>query len=592
MFFQRTLITLFLTFVSIFSTQVFSSSLNGYELLQYNYQSCKGVDEEIVYIEVNQNLYPNTNAFTLIEGSADIRDPAIEKLCISHSRKKIYMLFSAWENGICGAISWMNGAIRDQYSDCNSNFYRIDGTESLGTNLIGCLILACLPALGGLHDIEFKSNHFYEAVKHLDLTNYRSFDDLFKRIDKDIEKLVIEFSKLIGKSYNYYSYDLDNFERDARSFNYDVGKVRTLLNDIRRLSNRFSKSFKKYEKRFEEIKTSYDDLEEKSNALDAKKIRFVEYHKTGKADADERIRKERAERQRLAKEEKDRKEKKIKRDNLVIASKKILFNLGYEIDSIDTSFNLKAKTALVAFQKDYKLEPIINEPSEALLVELQRAFRNSPNPIDLSNYELIGSGSGFLVDNEGHVVTNVHVVDECSLVTVGKRIPANLEKADRTNDVAILKINNVENISPLSIAKKDIELGEEVFVAGFPINMLIENLNFTSGSISSEVGFGQNINQFQFTAPIQPGNSGGPIFNSYGGVVGIAIATASTKEFEELVGSNIQNINFGIKASTFKSLLDQTDVTFKEGNANWFSSQKNVASTAKTGTVLIQCWKD
>jgi len=591
MFYQKTVSILLLTFISISSTQVFSAWLNGYELLQYNYQKCNGVDEEIVYIEVNKNLYPNENAFMLIEGSADIRDPAIEKLCISHSRKKIYMLFSAWENNVCGAISWMNGAIRNLYSDCNSNFYRIDGTESLGTNLIGCLILACLPALGGMHDIEFKGNHFYVAIKHLDLTNYRSFDDLFKRIDRDIAKLVIEFSKLIGKSYNYYSYDLDNFERDARSFDYDLGKIRTQLNDIRRLSNKFSKSFKKYENRFNETKSSYDDLTEKSNALDLKKIRFVEYDKTGKADAEERIRQERAEKQRLAKEEKERKKKKSIRDNLVIASKKILFNLGYEIDSIDTSFNLKTKTALVAFQKDYKLEPIINEPTEELLVELQRAFRNSPNPIDLSNYELIGSGSGFLVDTKGHVVTNVHVVDECSLITVGKRIPANLEKADRTNDVAILKINNTENIAPLSIAKKDVELGEEVFVAGFPINMLIENLNFTSGSISSEVGFGQNINQFQFTAPIQPGNSGGPILNSYGGVVGIAVASASTKELEELVGSNIQNINFGIKASTFKSLLDQTDVTFKEGNANWFSSQKNVASAAKTGTVLIQCWE-
>ena len=96
-----------------------------------------------------------------------------------------------------------------------------------------------------MHDIEFKGNHFYVAIKHLDLTNYRSFDDLFKRIDRDIAKLVIEFSKLIGKSYNYYSYDLDNFERDARSFDYDLGKIRTQLNDIRRLSNKFSKSFKK-----------------------------------------------------------------------------------------------------------------------------------------------------------------------------------------------------------------------------------------------------------------------------------------------------------------------------------------------------------
>ena len=582
----------FIFIISLASTQVFSAYLNGYQLLEYNSQRCTGVDESVVFIAVDNNKYPSKSAFQLIEGSADITDPSIEKICISHSMKRIYMLFEAYSNNECGTVSFMNGGIRAKYSDCNSNFHSFDGGGTLGVTLVGCLLLACLPSLGGLHNVEFESNHFLAAIQHLDLINYRSFDDVFKKVKQQINSLVNEFSPLIGKSYNFYSYDLDNYDGDLRSFKYDLGKVSSQINDIRRLSNRFSKSFQKYENEFEEIKITFDDLEDKSKALDRKRLQFVDFHSTGKADSEERINKERAKKQRLAKEADKKKNKKIARDALVITAKKILFNLGYEVDELDNTFNLKAKSALIAFQKDFKLKPVSDEPTEELLVELQRAFRNSPNPIDLSNYELIGSGSGFMVDNEGHVVTNVHVIDECSLITVGKRIPANLEKADRANDVAILKINYIENTSPLSIAKNDAELGEEVFVAGFPINMLMENLNFTSGSISSEVGFGQNINQFQFTAPIQPGNSGGPIFNSYGGVVGIAVSSASTKELEELVGSNIQNINFGIKASTFKSLLDQTDINFEEGNPNWFSSQKNVASSAKSGTVLIQCWGD
>lgn len=545
--------------------------------MEYSYSKC---DDEIVYIEVNQKTYPAKEAFRFIEGSADIKDPTIEKLCISHKMKRISLMFETYSSGTCGAISWMDGARREKYAECNSNFFSFDGGGTVGTNLAGCLILLCLPSLGGIHDVEFKSNHFTTAVKHLDLINYKSFTALFIKLTNRLDDLKNEFVTLMGKSYNYYSYDLEDYVGDFRSYSYDLKKTIDQIDEIKPLSKKYAKSFKKYEKEFQQIQKDLEDLNLKLTTLDDKEIRFASLDKTGKADAAERIRKE-----------KEQKKLIEAKNALVIASKKILFNLGYEIDNIDAKLNLKARTAIVAFQKDYRLTPIVNEPNEQLLVELQRAFRNSPNPIDLSNYELIGSGSGFLVDNDGHVVTNFHVVDECSLVTVGKRIPANIVKADRVNDVAILNINNIDNILPLSIAKNDIQLGEEVFVAGFPMNMIIENLNFTSGSISSEVGFGQNINQFQFTAPIQPGNSGGPIFNSYGGVVGIAVSSASTKELEELLGSNIQNINYGIKASTFKSLLNQTEVLFKEGNANWFSNQKNVASTAKTGTVLVQCWE-
>ena len=130
---------------------------------------------------------------------------------------------------------------------------------------------------------------------------------------------------------------------------------------------------------------------------------------------------------------------------MTLATKKILFNLGYEIDEINSVFDLKPQTALLSFQKDYDLSPVVSQPNQNILVELQSAFRNSPNPIDLTKYKLLSSGSGFLVHESGFVVTNAHVVDGCSLLTVGKGSPANIEKADKTNDVAILKINNIVN---------------------------------------------------------------------------------------------------------------------------------------------------
>ena len=142
----------------------------------------------------------------------------------------------------------------------------------------------------------------------------------------------------------------------------------------------------------------------------------------------------------------------------------------------------------------------------------------------------------------------------------------------------------------MGFAGKDPSLGQRIFVSGFPLNQILENLNFTSGTVSSEVGLMQNINQFQFTAPIQPGNSGGPILNEYGGVVGMSVATVSNKKFEEMVDTLVQNINFGIRQSSIQSLLDQEQIDYEKGNANWFKNEESVAEEAKSGTVLIKCW--
>ena len=407
-------------------------------------------------------------------------------------------------------------------------------------------------------------------------------------LDEEIINLDDKIKKVLDKSYDATWYNLKFFDRDFRNIKDRIETINSEIKIIESNVKRNNALATRDIVTFESFIDSYKRLSSSLPELKQKKLNFVNLEE--KEDAKIRKAVEIVTNRKLAQKKKELAKK--AKNELVIATKKILFNLGYEVDARNNNFDLKVKTALIAFQKDYDINPISNKPTEDLLTELQRAFRNSPNPLDLSNYYVSGSGSGFIVNDDGFVITNVHVVEDCSLITVGKKIIASIEKADIVNDVAILKINNNGNYTPLKISENDIELGEEIFVAGFPINMILENLNFTSGLIASEVGLGQNINQFQFTAPIQPGNSGGPIFNAYGGVVGIAVSTASTKKLEEMIGRNIQNINFGIKASTIKSLLKQSDVSISTGNPNWFEGQKNVANIAKTGTVLIQCWKE
>jgi S1-C subfamily serine protease len=593
----------FLFLLLFFASESWSAEFtDGYEITTKAYSICKNRDDAPIVIKVNSNTYPSPSSFSIARDGTVI-DKNHELLCVDHKRKEIYLAYDYPNNGLdTGPLCAANNNIdsngnRLAYTPCNSIFYRTDNTQTAANHLMSCLFTACLASLANMRSLIFEERNLKTAVEILNLTQYMSFKDLFVALGNDIKELDLKTKKVIDKQYDNSFYNFEDFRRDYQNIK---SRFESIDEEITRL-NQYSDNyyFKENEKAFISHTNSYYELKKLIPKIEDKDLDFVAKEKISQ---EETKRKElEQKRQKLAAQDEAKRLKVIadkkllaenEKEELILATKKLLFNLGYEVDVEKTNFDLKARTALVAFQKDFDINPIENKPNENLLSELQRAFRNSPNPLDLTNYDIAGSGSGFLVNEKGYVVTNVHVVDECSLITVGKRIPANIEKADRVNDVAILKINNNGDYVPLSMSEDDVELGEEIFVAGFPINMILENLNFTSGSISSEVGVGQNINQFQFTAPIQPGNSGGPIFNAYGGVIGIAVSTASTKEFEELIGTNIQNINFGIKASTIRSLLKQSDVPVSIGNPNWFKGQKNVASVAKTGTVLIQCWNE
>ena len=292
-----------------------------------------------------------------------------------------------------------------------------------------------------------------------------------------------------------------------------------------------------------------------------------------------------------AEEQKEREalEKKRKQE-LTFLVQKMLVSLGYSLQA-DGKIGFQTTSAVKAYQTEESMYPVDGKISESLLVNLQKTMRRNPSLISFDNYEPISSGSGFLVDSKGNILTNEHVIGACDLISTGDNKVASLIKSDKTNDIAVINSKTLNNFSAVSFSRNDPDLGEKVLVSGYPFNSIIENLNFTSGTVSSELGISQNVNQFQLTAPIQPGNSGGPIYNEYGGVLGMTVATISTQKFEEYVESLAQNINFGIKQSTLIKFLDQLDIEYNLGNANFFAGDANVAEVAKESTLLIKCWK-
>lgn len=160
------------------------------------------------------------------------------------------------------------------------------------------------------------------------------------------------------------------------------------------------------------------------------------------------------------------------------------------------------------------------------------------------------AGSGFLISSNGYLVTSYHVVKGADSVFIENDAYGILKAAvvvsDAENDVAILRIGadsvKVHKL-PYIISQNEANLGEDVFTLGFPR----EDIVFGEGSISALSGYEQNPNAYQVSVPVNPGNSGGPLFNSKGDLVGIISGTQT-----ETSGAS-----FAIKSSILLSVIEK-----------------------------------
>ena len=215
---------------------------------------------------------------------------------------------------------------------------------------------------------------------------------------------------------------------------------------------------------------------------------------------------------------------------------------------------------------------------------------NSPSQAD----EIISasSGSGFAVSGDGYVITNHHVIEGCAkvlLYTQGKEIPVTVMTYDLQNDLALLK-GEFEPSVIFSLSDDSPELLQDVFVAGFPFGEKFStSVKVTKGIISSLTGLGNNFSNFQIDAALQSGNSGGPILDDYGNVIGVAVAKLDAKYMFEKFGIIPENTNFGIKSSVVKSMLTSTKINFNDANSSPIS-RSQLAKMISEGTYYVSCW--
>ena len=239
--------------------------------------------------------------------------------------------------------------------------------------------------------------------------------------------------------------------------------------------------------------------------------------------------------------------------------------------------------------------------------------QKSPQPKPSAPPQSGSTGSGFFVSKLGHIVTNEHVVQNCGSITVGDnaktQVTVTLVGTDKRNDLALLKISSTKmasagtksfirklgvKIVPLAseglFRSDDVELGERVLVAGYPYGEIFsDTIKVTGGMVSANRGMGDDIGQFQIDAAVQPGNSGGPIYDENGNIVGVVVAQLDRLKVAKAIGSLPENVNFGIKASTVRQFLTASGLPTKWSARSQSMSTTELAKIAKNQTVMVVC---
>ena len=200
------------------------------------------------------------------------------------------------------------------------------------------------------------------------------------------------------------------------------------------------------------------------------------------------------------------------------------------------------------------------------------------------NKEGGSSGTAFFVSNKGHLLTNNHVVEGCSVSKItyqNKEYETQLLAKDKTLDLALLKVQ-LKPKSFINFSKNGAKKLNKIYVAGYPLGKgLSDDLKISSGIVSSLKGFEDNSNEIQIDAPINPGNSGGPIINENGDLVAIAVSGLAKDQTE--------GINFGIKSSSAELFLKSNNVKPKKSLYSRSKNNEDLLKILEEGTVYTFC---
>jgi S1-C subfamily serine protease len=185
-------------------------------------------------------------------------------------------------------------------------------------------------------------------------------------------------------------------------------------------------------------------------------------------------------------------------------------------------------------------------------------------PLPAGEEIVAGSGTAWAVNANGVFVTNYHVVKNASEIFIGRKgfkpMTARVLIADKKTDLVLLKVDSkYKECKPIPLKTEPEANGESVCVIGYPLmSILRDSPKITGGMVSAQMGIDNDATWYQISAPIQPGNSGAPVFNSSGEVIGIAVAGLRDSASST---NDVENVNFAVKSAYLMPLLRQVGIS-------------------------------
>lgn len=233
---------------------------------------------------------------------------------------------------------------------------------------------------------------------------------------------------------------------------------------------------------------------------------------------------------------------------------------------------------------------------EAAQEDAKKAEQELQKVIEETQKKAGWSGSGFAL-NHGYVVTNFHVIEDAKTILIkgvkgdfNTELHATVIATDKANDLAVIKIDDERfqgfGTIPYKIKRTMSEVGESVWALGYPMTDIMgEEVKFTDGKISSRTGIKGDMSVYQISVPIQPGNSGGALFDNYGNIVGITSAGLNREEFYS------ENVNYAIKTSYLYNLIESSlsSSIFPQGTSMKDQPLTQKIKLAKNFVFIILC---
>jgi S1-C subfamily serine protease len=207
------------------------------------------------------------------------------------------------------------------------------------------------------------------------------------------------------------------------------------------------------------------------------------------------------------------------------------------------------------------------------------------------------SGSGFVISRtDGLVLTNKHVIRACTEVRVradgGIARAAIVRATDPDDDLAVLR--TILPPGPVASFRDDppVRPGDDIVAVGYPLSgLLADQVNVSTGTVNALAGLYNDVHLLQMSAPVQPGSSGGPLFDASGNVVGIVVTKLNAKIVAEETGDIPQNVNFAIKGAVAKEFLRSIAIPYRASASVASRSNADIGEVGREVTVLVECWR-